>query len=649
MSTGWRSISTGVLAKLVHPMSDPAVASYLWNTVSKLEDTCNQALMSVIAEAQSPTNDTGSSARDDKGCLYLYLPYLNFDKYLSMIRRRYIIQRRKIRGRAKPIPNDVPDLPLDLQVLWECVGYDPPLHLRRSLDQYRFPDLRDTYARDDDQMLYKLTKEQDIDPLIISPIIERMIEISLWEEEELRQLFFKVEPKGEPLASQQKAADTFEVSELPYNMKARALDGNVLMVDQLWLWALDKSTVTTFFPKRESQIGENSRSQHADLRSSVHSELNGDLTARCENSLDLAALITLHAVTVLMDRTSHPNLDVFRLFSEAADTLYERMASLMKNFRFRSSKIGAYEQRSGGPNNEYDLDYSERQQMAELNQAQYENRETTAALLELNDMEDELGTLKQLFSDQISVIKEMHDLYRNDELYAITRNGRGFLEVALTRLTHYDATVGRLLHRVTTTSKDYQKLLEMIQRKAQVDEVRWSRVQAVQSKTQNLSVVIFTTFTVIFLPLSFFRSLFGMNTSNWAGEEGNSYLDLHTIGTIALPCSFGVISLALIAAFSNRTQAMIKAVFKPMSTQWDFWAGPKDGRQDQDGKVQGAKHHLQKFQTEKVRRRKRFRRERKEWLVGKKEKGYDFWGAVRKEQGDQKVHQIREMNRPLVA
>ncbi len=61
--------------------------------------------------------------------------------------------------------------------------------------------------------------------------------------------------------------------------------------------------------------------RQGDLMSSVYSELNGDLTGRTENALDLAAFITLHAVTVLLDRTSHADLEVFRIFEEAIGML----------------------------------------------------------------------------------------------------------------------------------------------------------------------------------------------------------------------------------------------------------------------------------------------------------------------------------------
>lgn len=77
----------------------------------------------------------------------------------------------------------------------------------------------------------------------------------------------------------------------------------------------------TFFPKRESRPTEGPLFQQADLRNSVYNELNGDLAGQCDNALDLAAFAVLHAVTVLLDRSSHPDLEIFRIFEEAIGTL----------------------------------------------------------------------------------------------------------------------------------------------------------------------------------------------------------------------------------------------------------------------------------------------------------------------------------------
>ena len=71
--------------------------------------------------------------------------------------------------------------------------------------------------------------------------------------------------------------------------------------------------------------------QQGDLRNSVYNELNGDLTGRTDNALDLAAFIALHAVTVLLDRTSHPDLEIFRIFEEAIGMLVRIVGHLLRD------------------------------------------------------------------------------------------------------------------------------------------------------------------------------------------------------------------------------------------------------------------------------------------------------------------------------
>lgn len=80
-------------------------------------------------------------------------------------------------------------------------------------------------------------------------------------------------------------------------------------------------TLISFFPKREGDPIEGPLFQQADLRDSIFNEVNVDFTRQCDNALDLAALSALHAVSVLLDRSSHPDLEVFRIFEEAISIL----------------------------------------------------------------------------------------------------------------------------------------------------------------------------------------------------------------------------------------------------------------------------------------------------------------------------------------
>ncbi|ETS86091.1 hypothetical protein PFICI_04116 [Pestalotiopsis fici W106-1] len=568
-----------------------------------------------------------SPALNSPDHFYLYLPYLHFDTYRNLIRRRNIVRRRLEHGRARPVPKDVADMSLDIRVIWEYLGHDPPLNTRRTLDQYGYPSLRDTYARDDDQMMYKLTKER-----ISGPTGRKNTDM-------FGTRAMKEQTPISPASRFASIVNTVKAelvmhdkNESPGDAEDDILDGNILMVDQLWLWSVDMTTITTFFPKRESHPTEGPMFQQADLRNSIYNELNGDLSGRCDNALDLAAFITLHAVTVLLDRTSHPDLEIFRIFEEAIGILTERMTSSLKRFRMQTFRERIHESESDSE--DYDDNRSEsikQRHKRELEQAERENRENTSALLELRDMDDELKTLSNLFREQTTVIEKMRSLYEDrDELREHTHNGRRYLDEALSRLADYEQQVEDMTVRIAATRSDYEKLLEMAQRKAQVDEVRWSRLQTELASTQNLSVIIFTTFTVIFLPLSFFTSLFGMNTADWAGEDGTAYMTLSTIGAISLPGSFALIAVALIAAFSSRVQGFFKSTFEGMKGGWE-----------------GIKESMAKMQSDSRKEakltRRRLRQEREKLSRAKKERSYDFWEAVRMQR--QSTYRIPDLNR----
>lgn len=264
----------------------------------------------------TPLVDRRVSLPASPRCVYLYLPYLHFDTYCNIIRRRKLIEKRLDHGRAKPVPEYVEHLEsLELKVIWEYIGFDPPLNCRRTLDQFAYPSLKDTHARDDDQMLYKLTKHDQSS------------------HNEKAHSRFAVDPPSRKSAvtsvctakgsdhDGEEYDDTCSEDESEFDFECDVKDGKLLMVDQLWLWAIDNDTLATFFPKRESSPKEGTLFQQADLRNIVYNELNGDLTGRTDNALDLAAFIVLHAVMAFVELSTHRDLDIFRIFEEAIGLL----------------------------------------------------------------------------------------------------------------------------------------------------------------------------------------------------------------------------------------------------------------------------------------------------------------------------------------
>lgn len=166
--------------------------------------------------------------------LSLYFPYLHFETYRHIIRRRTLLARRLAQGRTRPVPADIAALDsLELRMLWEYIGHDPPINSRRTLDQFGYPSLKDTDARDDDQMLYKLTKEEKLRPPPPPATTTAAKGVASMEREYsfgTRLLHEMIEREKEHVAAE-------DVGEVEMELR----DGNLLMVDQLWLWAIDTS------------------------------------------------------------------------------------------------------------------------------------------------------------------------------------------------------------------------------------------------------------------------------------------------------------------------------------------------------------------------------------------------------------------------
>lgn len=479
-----------------------------------------------------------SPSAQDAISLCLFLPYLHFDSYKRLMRRRNLILERLSRGRARPVPESVAKSDsMETQVIWEFLGHDPPVNCRRTLDQFGYPSLRDTRGRDDDQMLYKLTKERDCRygehrrDLYAHSLNSRSA--SYGSHGSWKERLIGLEKEQE--------AETEDDG---------VRNGNVLMVDQMWLWVVHSDTLLSFFPKRESDPIEGPLYQQADLRDSIFNEVNVDLTRQCENALDLAALAALHAVSVLLDRASHPDLEVFRIFDEAISVLTEKLTNSLKTFRVEGFKDKASSY-TPVENKEGSIRARHKE---EGRRAEEENRDNTSALLELRDLEDELLVLLQLFDRQYAVLSSMLTAYNSPALHDRTHHGRAFINEALRLVGGYKRQTLDMADRVRSTRDDYDKLLQMVQRQSQVDEVRLSRLHADLASAQSRSVMIFTVFTVIFLPLTFFTGLFGMNAKEWE-DEGLPTLGF--IGAVSLPASVGLIVISLVTAFSTRVRRLL--------------------------------------------------------------------------------------------
>jgi hypothetical protein len=152
-----------------------------------------------------------------------------------MVKRREFVKKRLDQGRARPTPNiDTTDL--ELLVAWKYLGYDPPFHTRRTLDQFGYPNLSDTRARDDDQMLYKMTKNfpRDREEVLPSKVMPKRNE----------------HDHEDPRLDNAEDTKTDMKKEIYQDLK----DGKVLMVDQVWLWVVENGKAPNLLPSLSPEV-----------------------------------------------------------------------------------------------------------------------------------------------------------------------------------------------------------------------------------------------------------------------------------------------------------------------------------------------------------------------------------------------------------
>ena len=95
----------------------------------------------------------------------------------------------------------------------------------------------------------------------------------------------------------------------------------------------------------------------------------------------------------------------------------------------------------------------------------------------------------------------------------------------------------------------------MKQKQASLREAQLSRLRNDQSR----SILIFTIVTIIFLPLSFFASVFGINAREWSGVETN--LSLREIFLYMGAISLFIITSSILVAFNKTSRRVFQKLW----------------------------------------------------------------------------------------
>ncbi len=439
---------------------------------------------------------TPQSATDDIQQV-LYLPYLHWDSFKNLQKRAAIIKRRRQQAHTCPIPADIAlGSSVEHKLIWQHLASNQSIHYRRTLDQFGDPSLRDISCRAEDQILYKRTRTD----ANASPPKE--------DEVKQKRRFLGREPSAT-------GADT--------NSRSKGVtvdeDAKVLMVDQMWLWVIDNQTVITFFTPKEKEENGKDVLRGGDLRNEIYQDIKGKCSSQCVDPYDFAALVVFHTIEAFLKRTIDHNLQVFRIFEEYISLLVEQQISSFEHFRHNHLFEEAEDISK-------DLD----------------------ALLELRDIENELTTIDKLINQQESCIFDMISQYRDLNRYNKGVNGINFLFEVQQFLDDHREQLKLMLEDTVTAQRAFHDLLDLKQEEANTAKVQPTHERTEVAVDQSRSITTITVFIVIFLPLSFFASVFKMNSREWTG--GN-YPHLHTIFTYLASISLAIMVMALLVAFKN--------------------------------------------------------------------------------------------------
>lgn len=141
------------------------------------------------------------------------------------------------------------------------------------------------------------------------------------------------------------------------------------------------------------------------------------------------------------------------------------MTKALKDFRIQPhGKDHDFDSKDNGPKAIKERYQKEREQIEQ------QNRQHTSAVLELRDMDDELHTLINLFTEQQTTIESMKEIWITEttanknrifQLDGFTACGREFLDEALKRLEGYLKQANDMMTRIESTRKDVSNLPEV--------------------------------------------------------------------------------------------------------------------------------------------------------------------------------------------
>ncbi|KAJ5292018.1 hypothetical protein N7478_001269 [Penicillium angulare] len=395
------------------------------------------------------------------------------------------------------------------------------LHVRRTLDQFFYPNI-DTQSRDQDQVVYRYqTKGPGRDSLVTDP--------------------------------------------------------KIFMVDQLWVWILGANLIVTSFPQRWDQP----KNDPLNVLDGIIEDINSKTRDPVKSVYDLAIIITNRCSGVFdRHRLGDDEYQFLDMFESSIGIATDRETLLFKRFNHASAqasswlkshrKLNKFSQNrpSSGPNGvaepeipDSDDEYCHGDGSPLWVDDLLDIGEETDLLAETKDIRDELNMIRTVLEHQKHVLVDFQEVicevyqgqHRSQyEVKKRFKDQQRMIDMHLKDLDRMDKQAERIYHSITD-------LLDLKQKHANAFEARFARDQAAGTSRQSKTIMVFTIVTIVFLPLSFITSIFTINMKAF-NDLTLGYVAKYTFGigfAISIPLVFVALSLDDIGDLFSHAKRML--------------------------------------------------------------------------------------------
>lgn len=349
------------------------------------------------------------------------------------------------------------------------------------------------------------------------------------------------------------------------------------MVDQLWMWVLDEKTLITCFPKRYGANKQDFSGVHKSIRTSLDNLGSNHI----RTVFDLALIVLDECTTTFFNRAKSRDgrPQVIDEFSRAIGKIMTKRASAFDNlwdwtgeakkvFRshdYRNTRKLHIQLLDIDPEGKLDREIEDileeldiMLRISNIHRDVVKNfTENAEHILDPDGIcRQKLGRISASASPAgESPEKEKYLNYQSFKLRADECQGR---------INKHIKDLEGLRTSAKNTTEDVLHLLTMKQQQASVVQAWQAVKQSDETIKQGRTIMVFTLATIVFLPLSFLTSVFGMNNrefgdNNWKLKDQLLYIFL---------ISAGVVFISLLFAFSSWIRAYIWSSYARASTRF---------------------------------------------------------------------------------